>query len=172
MKIKMYGGNRPLTEKAKQFNKITNVLWGIALVTFYAVFVMLAAALILEIQFIFGAVLCIVVPPAIFFVIWRYINGMNISYLELKESNIVVVDYYVFSVRKRVVDADDVGYVKIMSILDGKIPGRAMRAYSFKYAVFYDKNGEYLFKYLLEFEEDYAWLEQVKKARKEELEIL
>ena len=42
----------------------------------------------------------------------------------------------------------------------------------FKYAVFYDKNGEYLFKYLLEFEEDYEWIEHLKVARKGELEII
>ena len=172
MKIKIYGGNRPLTEKAKKFNKTGNILLGIILLMSYALFIMLAAAMILEIQFVFGSILCIVVPPAIFFLFLRYFNGMNMSYLELKESSVVAVDYYVFSVKRKTVDVDDIGYVKIMGMWDGKIPGRSMRMYSSKYAVFYDKNGEYLFKYLIEFEEEYAWLEHLKAARKEELEIM
>ena len=174
MRIKMYGGNRPLTEKTKKFNKTFKNFLYVDLGMFYAVFVLLAVAMILEIQFIFGAVLSIALPPAIFFVFWRYFNGMNMSYLELKGSNVIAVDYYIFSSRKRMFDANSIGYVKIMSNLDRKLPGRSIgsRYWMFKYAVFYDKNGEYLFKYLLEFEEDYEWIEHLKVARKGELEII
>ena len=171
MKIKMYGGNRPLTEKAKRYNKIGDVLFAVMLGSFYALFVMLAV-MFLEIQFIFGGVLCIAVPPVIFFIIWRYINGMNMSYLEIKDSTITGVDYYIFSKNKRHINVNDIGFVKIMNGVYRKLPGRAFKCYSFNYAVFYDKQGEYLFKYLLEFEEDYAWLEQVKKTREEKLEIM
>ena len=181
MKIKMYGGNRPLTEKAKRYNKIVDVLFAIMIGVFYAMFVMLAVVMILEIQFVFGSILCIVVPPMIFFIIWRYMNGMNMSYLELKDSTVTVVDYHIFSKNKRSINVNDIGFVKIMDAFSGKAPGRripstpGMRGFfstSYEYAVFYDKNGEYIFKYFIQFGEDYAWLEQVKNARKEKLEIM
>ena len=62
MRIKMYGGNRPLTEKTKKFNKTFKNFLYVDLGMFYAVFVLLAVAMILEIQFIFGAVLSIALP--------------------------------------------------------------------------------------------------------------
>lgn len=34
MKIKIYGGNRPLTEKVKRYNKIVNVLFAIMMGVF------------------------------------------------------------------------------------------------------------------------------------------
>ena len=167
----MYGGNRPLTDKAKKYNKILNIILTAMLCTFYAMFVMLAIAMILEIQFIFGSILCLTLPLAIFFIIWRYIHGMDKSYLELNDGVVTVVDYYIFSIKKRKIDVNDIGFAKIMNGISRKLPGRAIKAYSFNYAVFYDKQCNYLFKCLMECEEEQTWLVHLQNSRKEVLEI-
>lgn len=173
----MHNEDKPLTNEGKKQNKLVNIFFAVGLVAFYLIFVILAVSMFIEFEevpYIFMGIVVLILPLVIAFLVWRYLSGLFESYVELKDDVIIIVDYYIFSMKKKKISIRDIEQAKVIrsfpiGFFKSPIPGRTIPAFAvfdFAYIVFYGKNDEYLFK-VLETEASQEWLSCLQERQAE-----
>lgn len=132
------------TPKTKDNALITGLLILCGVLSF-SIFALLAFACFYYAQNIIGGIFVILIPILLTATILLQIKDMEKAYVEIKENDIYVVDYYLGTKIEKHFTFSDITSAEIHSGYSHKVQGYRYSAAGIKYIVF--KNGkQYLFK--------------------------
>ena len=143
--------------------------WNVFVVCFfvllYSVPALLACLIFVEAKATLAGILTLLIPAFILVVFARFIYCMSKSYAEFDDENVRVVEFYFFNKKEKVIHHSCVKRKNREFAFD--VPGRRIHIprlfrdfVEFKYIVFYDDDGEFLFK-ILDTPEGNEWADRL-----------
>ncbi len=137
-----------------QNSKLINALFAICGILMFVIFGLLSFACFYYAQSIVGGILAIFIPILLTATILIYIKDMEKAYVEIKEKEFHVVDYYWGIKKEKHISFSDITSAEIHLGYSHKVKGYRFSNLGMRYIVF-KKDNKYLFKiiYLPETEE-------------------
>ncbi len=131
----------------------------------YCIPVLLACLFFIEAKAIVAGILTLVLPAFLITILLRSLFRMVQSYAEFDDENVVVVEFYAFSKKVKNVPRSEIKQRKSesASFSPGRglhIPRRFRQFFDFRYIVFQNSEGEYLFK-ILDTPEGNQWTDKL-----------
>ena len=137
-----------------QNSKLINALFAICGISMFGIFGLVSFACFYYAQSIIGGILVIFIPILLTAIILLPIKDMEKAYVEIKENEIYVVDYYCGIKKEKHISISDITSAEICIGYSHKMNGYRFSFAGMRYIVFRN-NKKYLFKiiYLPETEE-------------------
>ncbi len=132
----------------------------------YSIFGLLSFACFYYAQSMIGGIAVILIPTSLTAIILIHINDMEKAYIEIKDNDIYVVDYYWGIKKEKHISFSDITSAEIHIGYSNKVKGYRFRIAGMRYIVF-KQDKKYLFKiiYLPETEEIFKQYIRLYKTR-------
>ena len=141
------------TPRPKNSNFI-KVLFLLCAILIYSIFGLLSFACFYYAQNLIGGVSAIIIPILLTAILLIHMKDMKKAYIEIKENEIYVADYYLGVKKEKHISYSDITSAEVCIGYSHKVKGYRLRVGGTRYIVF-NKDKKYLFKiiYLPETEE-------------------